>query len=139
MHKALEKALIYSKNHKVKLEQVIEYFNQDLINQQIPNHEFERYLKRGIEKLTRLFNVYNYEINKFSLAEQNLKDIRLGKSKISGKLDRIDLLDNEIRVIDYKTGTSLSSFNSRDQSLQTKIWRNKTQLQFYELLIRPIV
>ncbi len=113
-------------------------FNENLVDyQDNPEHShlFDRLLKEGKRVC---FAIYNSIVNSsfkpvyfekaFSDYEKEFKAIKLnaksGTYKIQGKVDRIDVFDNKIRVIDYKTGT----INASDEYFYTG---NKLQLYLY--------
>ncbi len=62
------------------------------------------YYKAGIELLTNYYNKYNDAVIKPVVIEKMFK-FRMGDIDLSGKIDRIDLLeDGKYEIIDYKTG-----------------------------------
>jgi DNA helicase-2/ATP-dependent DNA helicase PcrA len=62
------------------------------------------YYKAGIELLTNYYNKYNGAVIKPVVIEKMFK-FRMGDIDLSGKIDRIDLLeDGKYEIIDYKTG-----------------------------------
>lgn len=81
------------------------------------------YYKSGIELLTNYYNKYNEAKIKPVVIEKMFK-FRLGDIDISGKIDRIDQLeDGKYEIIDYKTG----------QAKTPKEVRNDDQLTVYAL------
>jgi ATP-dependent helicase/DNAse subunit B len=106
-----------------------------LLTEQLPNVQYQRYLTQGQRTLSRLFKDFKYRLPKGSYSEQKFKDIIVGRARISGKLDRVDSLDGKTRIIDYKTGRPLVSFDTRDRSRALKAYKHKLQLIFYALLL----
>lgn len=99
--------------------------------------DYKRQLEYGKEVLGKLVNEFNYTLTKGSQPEQSLSNILVGDARISGKLDRIDYIDSEtLRIVDYKTGKALSSFDTKDKTKEVKAWKHKLQLTFYALLAR---
>ena len=96
---------------------------------------YERFsANEGENLLQNLIDNQLIPFEKGGLAEQRLANITLQNARVGGKLDRIDIQDGEVLISDYKTGKSLSSFDTKDQTKTVKAWRHRTQLLFYCLL-----
>lgn len=135
IHSALEYAQIITNKNSFKLEPVIDHFQYTLKQQDLTINDFNRFSKHGQLLLEKLFTVGGFWLSKNSLPEQSINDLILdGNIKLYGKIDRIDLSENSLTVIDYKTGQPLNSFSTKDKSKAIKAWRHKTQLTFYCLL-----
>lgn len=135
MHDALEEAQrLINKDH-FSLEAAVGAFSKSLATEQLAKIEYQRFQLRGKQTLSRLFNDLEYQLPKGSRSEQKLKDIKLGRAVIGGKLDRVDSSDSDIKVIDYKTGSPLSSLTTRDKNKALKAYKHKMQLIFYALLM----
>jgi len=136
IHAALETAQrLINTSEKIELSTVLDRFEHSLVEQHLSPNDFIKYNKQGIELLNSLFSDYSKLINKGGLSEQQISDIRIGKSLINGKIDRIDSANNKLIISDYKTGSPLSSFETKDKTKMVKAWRHKTQLVFYALLV----
>ncbi len=134
IHAALETAQKLINRDAFNLKKVTDDFAQALASQQPAPAEYQRFLRQGDQVLTKLFNDYDYSMPKGSLPEQDIKDIYLGTARIRGKLDRVDMIDNSLVIIDYKTGKPLSSFDTKDKTMAVKAHNHKQQLIFYALL-----
>jgi len=134
MHSAMETAQKLINKDTFKLAEVTADFSQALAAQQLAAAEYQRFNKQGEQALSRLFNDYGYRLPKGSLPEQDLRDIRIGSARLRGKLDRVDLSDDSVNIIDYKTGKPLSSFETKDKNSVLKAHNQKLQLVFYALL-----
>lgn len=134
MHAALETAQRLTNSDKFTLAKVIKDFSQSLEGEQLQAAEYQRFNQQGQHVLTRLFNDYGYQLPAGSLPEQELSGVRLGEARLRGKLDRVDLGENTILIIDYKTGQPLSSFDTQDKTQALKAHNQKLQLVFYALL-----
>jgi len=134
MHAALETAQKLTNSGKFALKPIIADFSESLKDQQLSPNEYKRFNKQGEQAIEKLFNEYKYVMPKDSLPEQDFKDIRQGKARIRGKLDRIDKLDGKLAIIDYKTGKPLPSFETKDKTNILKAHNHKLQLTFYALL-----
>jgi ATP-dependent exoDNAse (exonuclease V) beta subunit len=134
MHSAMETAQKLTNKDVFKLASVTGDFTKALAAQQLAPAEYQRFNKQGEQVLARLFNDYGYHLPKGSLPEQDLRDIRVGPARLRGKLDRVDLSEDSITIIDYKTGKPLSSFETKDKNSVLKAHNQKLQLVFYALL-----
>ena len=135
IHAALELAQILTNKDMFSINAVLKKFETSLHDENMPEGEYQRYLNKGKLKMKELLGTGLLKLNKGSLPEQDIKDIRLDTAILSGKLDRIDLYNNKAVVIDYKTGTALKSLETRDKNKAIKAWKNKLQLIYYALLM----
>ncbi|MBI2589404.1 ATP-dependent helicase [Candidatus Saccharibacteria bacterium] len=135
IHAALRSAQHQANKRRFSLAMVTKEFAAALRNEQLMPVEHKRQLGKGQQLLKRLFDDLGYKIPVGSLAEYELRDIKLGTARLSGTLDRIDKIKNQTRIIDYKTGRPLSFFDTKDQSQMLKAYRHKMQLIFYALLL----
>lgn len=136
IHAALEYAQIAVNNDSLSIEKVLERYNTSLIDQWLPSIDYDRFLERGKELLTLLLSSTTFWIGKGGLPEQSLQDVMIGSARIKGTIDRIDTHKDTVTIIDYKTGTPLSSFVTRDQNKAVKAWKHRTQLIFYTMLLK---
>ncbi|HEX5456566.1 MAG TPA: ATP-dependent DNA helicase [Candidatus Saccharimonadales bacterium] len=137
IHAALETAQRLINTSELKLEPVIDRFEQALIEQHMLPLEFEQYLAKGEALLTKLFKENLLDLPKGSSSEQRLRDVFIEEARLGGNLDSIyELAKNELIITDYKTGKPLSSFETKDKTKTVKAWRHRTQLVFYSLLAR---
>lgn len=140
IHAALEYAQIATNGQGMDVKKVLEHYEATLQNQFLPAHEQARFIDHGKELLTKLFASETFWMSKGGLPEQSLSDIIAGNAntsiKLKGTLDRINVKDDQLTIVDYKTGKPLSSFVTRDQTKAVKAWRHRTQLVFYALLVR---
>lgn len=135
VHAALELAQRLTNANNFNIGQIMMKYEQALRNEYLPEPDFNRYLIHGQNVLRQLLEDKKFVLPKGSLPEQTIKDIRLDKATISGKLDRIDVQGSDhLIIVDYKTGKPLSSFRTKDQSKVVKAWKHRTQLIFYTLL-----
>ncbi len=134
IHSALETAQKAVNKDSFSLAAVKKDFARALSAEQMVESDFKRYKAQGERLITRLFDNYKYQLPVGSLPEQNYKNIRLDKAVIGGKLDRVDRLEDGLRIIDYKTGRPLTSLSTNDKTQAVKAYKHKTQLIFYALL-----
>jgi DNA helicase-2/ATP-dependent DNA helicase PcrA len=136
VHAALETAQRLVNTGKFEPGTVLDRFESALGDEHLPPIDYERYHGRGLALLSSLFKDKKLALAKGGLTEQRLADISLDNARINGNLDRVDVGKDTIIISDYKTGTPLNSFETKDQTKAIKAWRHRTQLLFYALLLR---
>lgn len=136
MHASLELAQILINGGQFDIQRVLERYQQNLAEQNLPASEFERFLKHGSDLLQKLFASETFWLPKGGLPEQSISDVTLGTARLYGKLDRVDINQNDLRIVDYKTGKPLSSLFTKDQTKAIKAWKHRTQISFYSLLAK---
>lgn len=134
MHEALDRAQKLTNQAGFDLAKVLDSFGASLKAEQISPVDYERYLAKGRQTLTRLFDKFDFVLLAGSSSEQNFKDISLGTARIGGKLDRVDRTGGKIIISDYKTGSPLASFATTDKNKAIKAYKHRMQLVFYALM-----
>lgn len=135
IHAALELAQKLVNLDSFNLETVKDQYRRTLHAEQLSKEKLQQQIAYGEQTLDRLFNSYSYTLVKGSIPEQSLPGRMCGEARLSGKLDRIDIIDeHSIRIVDYKTGSGLSSLQTKDKTKEIKAWKHKMQLTFYALL-----
>lgn len=137
MHSALELAQKLTNRGTFEFKKIVAEYERKLKKEQLPPEAFAVQLKEGERILRHLFETLQYQLPKGSIPERSLQQVVLGEARIGGKLDRIDTLDEQtIRIVDYKTGKPLSSFETKDKTKAINAWKHKLQLTFYALLTK---
>lgn len=136
VHSALELAQILTNKGELANDVILERFEQSLHAQNLLNSDFQRYLDYGAELIIKLLQNKTFYLPKGSLPEQSITDVSLNNVQLYGKLDRVDINNNELTIVDYKTGSPLASLFTKNQTKAIKAWRNRTQLEFYCLLAK---
>lgn len=134
IHDALETAQRQVNKDSFDLQQINGAFAKSLTAQQLTGADYSRYQSKGRQVLDRLFNDLSYQLPKGSLPEQKLRDIKLERAVIGGKLDRVDKAGNKLVIVDYKTGVPLGGFETKNKAMAIKAYKHKLQLIFYALL-----
>ncbi len=134
VHSAMEFAQKQTNLGNFSIAQTTEVFTNALELQQLTQGEYLRFKRQGEQLIKTLFNEYGYSLIKGSLPEQDIRDIRLGNARIRGKLDRIDLTEENMIIVDYKTGKPLPRFDTKDATIIEKAYNHKLQLIFYAIL-----
>jgi DNA helicase-2/ATP-dependent DNA helicase PcrA len=134
MHTAMQTAQNLINNDRYKLEEVKAAYSNKLSSLAIPSDVLERYLPHGQDVIDNLFKNLKFSMEKNGQAEVAINDIKIEGVALSGTLDHVYFRDGHLTITDYKTGSPLSSFTTRDQTKAIKAWRNRTQLLFYCLM-----
>ncbi|MDC1283851.1 PD-(D/E)XK nuclease family protein, partial [Saprospiraceae bacterium] len=98
--------------------------------------EFDNFNILGEKILREYYDEYKDQWNtaKQTISEKNIKHTSIGEIPIKGKIDKVEIYDDHVKVIDYKTGTykkdKLAGVSDEDQG--GDYWR---QLVFYKLLV----
>ncbi len=125
VHKTLQQFYLeYTKNKDVNKELLVKILNRNWLFFGFRDEKAGKLLKKRAEKM--LLNFYK----KFHKDKLNILDlerwfkIKLNENiTIKGKIDRIDLLDNnELEIIDYKTGEKPKNSKRFDNDLQLPLY-----------------
>ena len=95
-------------------------------------------LNKGKDALVTYINTKRDSFNQRQRAEQLFQATIDDGIKLTGKLDclEVDNQKHEIRIIDYKTGKFIDSFDEKGSDFtKAKARRYKQQLMFYKLLV----
>jgi DNA helicase-2/ATP-dependent DNA helicase PcrA len=133
VHNALRD--LFSADNKT-VEYLLKRFESHLEAEGLSNTDFNETRARGINALSSYFNKYNSTWNDNVILEYNVPAVELGDIKITGKIDKIEMLDkqNSVNVVDYKTGRSKTR-NELMGKTQNSTGNERRQLVFYKLLL----
>lgn len=98
---------------------------------------FERRLEYGVEILSNYYDEYIHQWNKIVVVEHNIKNVTVNGVPLKGKLDKLEFVNKEVNVVDYKTGDPDKSNDKlkppHDKNPQGgDYWR---QAVFYKILV----
>ena len=117
-------------------EYLLKMFRFGLIHEPLIKTDEERLLQRGEQSLAGYYDKYEDTWNSNVLVEKSINDVELDGIKLTGKLDKMELLDigGRVNVVDYKTGKPKSENEVRGltKSSDGNYFR---QLSFYKLLL----
>jgi DNA helicase-2/ATP-dependent DNA helicase PcrA len=121
----------------IPLENVLQDFAYSLKSDKLEERDFLDALKQGQKLLTDYYQDKQASFPQKSLNEVNFshQGIVIDDVPISGKIDRIDFLDNQnsiLKVIDYKTGNPASASSRLSVN---NLGDYYLQLVFYKLLV----
>lgn len=98
--------------------------------------EFDNLMTLGEKILKEYYDEYNHQWQtaKQTISEKNIKNTSVGEIPIKGKIDKVEIYDDHVKVIDYKTGTYKKDklAGMSDDEPGGDYWR---QLVFYKLLV----
>lgn len=119
------------------VEDILHDFEENLRAQRLSDTDFDHYLERGSTALTA-FLAQKYD--SFSATQKteldfNYQAVFIGKAHLTGKLDLVDIHEDNIIVTDYKTGKPSRSWTGVADYEKIKLHRFKQQLMFYDLLL----
>lgn len=134
IHDALERAQNNLNQGKPAEQGAFKVFEKKLLQEQLEKHELERYLEKGKQLLPGLLEDPRLGLAKGNKPEYTIKDIRVGNALIQGKLDRVDISDDQIVITDYKTGGDVPDLTSEAKSYGLRALKHRTQLIYYTLL-----
>jgi DNA helicase-2/ATP-dependent DNA helicase PcrA len=104
-------------------DELIELFRNDLANCKIEDpYQYDLYLKQGLAQVREFLDSANARPSPETLHTEEWFDIQMGKTKVAGRIDRIDRAsDGTVKIVDYKTGKARPQEDA-DESLQLSIY-----------------
>jgi DNA helicase-2/ATP-dependent DNA helicase PcrA len=119
-------------------EDVLHDFEENLKAQHMSENDFHNYLQKGSDTLSvyldAKYSTFTLsQRTELSFANQN---VYLGKAHLTGSLDLVDIVENNIIVTDYKTGKAVRDWAGKTDYEKIKLHKYKQQLMFYNLLVR---
>jgi DNA helicase II / ATP-dependent DNA helicase PcrA len=141
IHNALEKyILLLNKDPELKppsLVKLTELFEEYMMRYRshFTQIEYENHLEAGLNVCKYFYATYvpNFGIVKAFKTELELKGM-VGEVPISGLIDRLDIYDQHIDVIDYKTG-ALKSDDFSSPKDEKGMGKSRRQGIFYQILL----
>lgn len=141
MHKALENFYNVFKADGVPptVDILLNLYKEALSYERLPKKDFEDMLEKGTDSLTQF-----YKRNKESFDPKDKVEVKfdnqgvaIDEALLTGNIDlmKIDNVNKEIFVVDYKTGKTINERKSLQPGDHVKMWKNKQQVIFYKLLI----
>lgn len=142
VHYALEKLFKRMQDNN-NIFPTIEIFIQDFEWYMNRNREgftkvqFKNRMEYGPQILSAYYDEYIHSFNKIVSVEKTLRNIAVNEIPIKGKLDKLEFNNNEVNIVDYKTGKISTAKKklerpSEKNNLGGDYWR---QAVFYKILI----
>lgn len=143
VHETLREVHTYFLQHgqMMQIDQVLEHFEKQLGRQHLDPQDYEFRLQQGKEKLPAYLEHKGNNWAKQATFEYDFRshNVQVGKALITGKLDLIEVIDEEnklARIIDYKTGNPDNVTRNFDVTNSEKGHNYGRQLVFYYLLAK---
>jgi DNA helicase-2/ATP-dependent DNA helicase PcrA len=139
MHSCMEKFYRFYKEKQVlmTLEEVLFnleiYINNQGLDKLISKHLFEKAKK----SMTVFYEQKCQVVASKFYSEYDFKseNVFLDEVKIAGKIDYLEIFENEIIVVDFKTGKAIINWKSSNDDEKIKLWKYRQQLEYYKILI----
>lgn len=118
------------------IEDILGDFQHELEAQHLSSEDTAIYAKRGIDNLRQFFGAYYQTFTPSQKSELSFagQGVVVGKAKLTGSLDLLDITDKTITVTDYKTGKPSRDWKGASDFEKIKLHKYKQQLLFYQLL-----
>lgn len=120
-------------------EDILHEFEKNLDKQELTDSERHDFLQRGSDALGVFLKTHHDSFTADQLAELNFshQDVVFGDTRLTGKLDIVAFDKNAMTacVTDYKTGSTLTSWEKGADYQKIKAHKYRQQLLFYKLLI----
>ncbi|MDX2776078.1 ATP-dependent DNA helicase [Streptomyces caniscabiei] len=119
------------------IEDILHDFEQNLRAQRLPQADFDTFLQKGSDTLSAFLEEKYITFTRTQKTELNFasQGVHLGRARLTGSLDLVDIRDDSIIVTDYKTGKPTHTWTGRTDYEKIKLHHYKQQLMFYNLLI----
>lgn len=65
---------------------------------------FDRRMEYGLEILSNYYDEYIHTWNRIVVVERNIRNVVVNGVPIKGKLDKLEFINKDVNVVDYKTG-----------------------------------
>jgi DNA helicase-2/ATP-dependent DNA helicase PcrA len=120
-------------------EDILHEFEKNIGRMALTEDEHRHYLQRGSDALRTFLGEHYDKFSPLQQAELDFKyqEVQIGDIKLTGKLDvaEFDKVAKTAKVIDYKTGAVLTSWEKGQDFQKIKAHKYRQQLLFYKLLI----
>lgn len=117
-------------------EYLVAKFEETISRMPLSEGDLSDFLKRGEESLGGYFDFYKGKFHVNSLTEYPISRVYLDEIPLTGKLDKLEILDMSglVNVVDYKTGKPKSRGDIEGETKNSE-GNVKRQLTFYKLLL----
>lgn len=119
-------------------EDIMKDFETALTEQYLHPKHHEQYLQKGSAVLSAFLNAKYGSFSPRQKTELNFggQGVVVGEASLTGILDVVEISDKTLTITDYKTGKATSKWQGTTDYEKIKLHRYRTQMLFYELLIR---
>jgi DNA helicase-2/ATP-dependent DNA helicase PcrA len=115
------------------------YFESALKLKRLNDKDEKLYWQKGQAALNQFLAQRGQAIRTNQLSELNFgqQGVMVGKARLTGRLDILEIAKTKAKVMDYKTGKDLHSWDPRGKTAyeRIKLHQYRQQLLFYKLLV----
>ena len=139
VHKTIQRVYIHLKDggKLPSTKDVLSWFEKLLMDERLNERDFGLLLKRGQKSIEAFYTEKKDDFSPQDIIELSFKTqgVVVNDVSLTGKIDRMRVLDGKIEVCDFKTGKVIRDWSPSDPYEKIKAWRYRQQLIFYKLLI----
>lgn len=140
VHAALQRAHAHlrANGSPRPLEDILNDYEKHLRDCRLESDDFNYYYQKGIDALTAFLAAKAGTFHADQLAEVDFghQTVIIDGIRLTGELDLIDINDDRLTVVDYKTGRPSPTWHGAQETDKMKLHKYRNQLLFYDLLIR---
>jgi len=137
IHAALRTAQLLTNRSGLEIAVITKVFADKLHDEGLPDAEEKRYLDKGQQLIKSLFDQNRLYMQPGGMPEKHVSGVLLDNARLKGDMDLVIETDNQLKIIDYKTGSPLkSALDTTNKTDGLKAFRHRMQLIFYGLLAR---
>ncbi|MDQ5957212.1 MAG: ATP-dependent helicase UvrD/PcrA, partial [Patescibacteria group bacterium] len=142
MHEALQLYYLHNNkyNQKPEKEKVISFFENALKRGGLSNVDYQKYYDFGVKNLTIYLKdleqreIDNKTVTKVEVDFKN-EGVNYQDAILTGKIDKLEIVGNKLKVTDFKTGKSFEDWDSGSGYDKIKLHFFRYQLAFYKILL----
>jgi DNA helicase II / ATP-dependent DNA helicase PcrA len=139
VHASLQNLYIKLQNDKKLMSEreLLINFEEELFGQRLAKKSFEQYLAKGQNALGVYYNAKKDTFDPKHKIEFDFsgQGVVIGKARLSGKIDKMMIVDDEVVVYDYKTGKAKRNWTGRTKPEKIQLHSYRRQLVFYKILV----
>lgn len=139
MHGTIEKIYTYLRRTGAmpSIDEIFSWFEEELLRERLSVRDHRHFLKQGRDALSVYLKIRGSTFDPAHKIETNFKNqgVVIGEARITGKIDKMIPQNNEMRVVDFKTGKTFDSWESPRADEKVKLYKYRRQLIFYKLLV----
>lgn len=139
IHTTLQRAHAHlsATGRRKPIEDVLGDFVKELTNQHLDSSETELFIQKGQDSLSAFLSQYYDSFTPSQRTELGFgnQSVVCDGVRLTGSLDLVEIIDQNITVTDYKTGKPSTSWKGSTDYEKIKLHKYKQQLMFYQLLV----
>lgn len=139
MHGTIEKVYTYLRRtgDMPSKEEIFSWFEEGLLHQRLSARDHQHFSTQGHDALFAYLKERGTIFDPMHKIETDFKNqgVILSDARITGKIDKMILDGQEIRVVDFKTGKTFDDWESSRPDEKVKLYKYRRQLIFYKILV----